>query len=219
MDKFILGYKLGMSQIFDATGKVIPVTVIQAGPMFVTQIKTKEVDGYDAIQVGFGDIKKQNVNKPRKGTFEKAGLQNNPKRTLREFRVADISQYKLGQEIKVDVFAEGDIVDVTAKTKGRGFTGVIQRWNHSRVGPMSHGTGPVHRHVGSLGANSDPSRVFKGKHMAGQYGNEKVTVQNLAVVRVDVARNAILIKGGIPGAEGRLVTVKKAVKVQKGGAK
>lgn len=220
ISKFILGIKLGMSQVFDAQGVVTPVTVIEAGPMYVVQIKTEAVDGYNAIQVGFGDIKKQNVNKPRKGTMEKAGLGANPKRTLREFRVADVSQYKLGQEIKCDVFAEGDIVDVTAKTKGRGFTGVIQRWNFSRVGPMSHGTGPVHRHPGSMGANSCPSRVFKGKKNAGHYGNEKVTIQNLAVVKVDAGKNVLLVKGGIPGPDGGLVTVKSAVKTQKkGGSK
>ena len=220
MDKCILGRKLGMSQVFDAKGVVIPVTVIEAGPCFVVQIKHKASDGYDAIQVGFGDIKKANVTKPRKGAMEKAGLGLTPKRTLREFKVADVNEYKLGQEIKCDVFSEGDVVDVTARTKGRGFTGVIQRWNQSRVGSMSHGTGPIHRSVGSMGANSDPSRVFKNKHMAGQYGNEQVTIQNLTVVRVDVARNCLLVKGGVPGAEGALVTVKTAKKTsKKGGSK
>lgn len=220
MDKYILGKKLGMTQVFDASGKVIPVTVIEAGPCYVVQIKNKETDGYDAIQIGFGDIKKANVTKPRKGTMEKAGLGATPKRILREIKVDDVNVYKLGQEIKCDVFAEGDVVDVTARTKGRGFTGVIQRWNQARVGSMSHGTGPIHRSVGSMGANSDPSRVFKNKHMAGHYGNEQVTIQNLTVVRVDAARNCLLIKGGIPGAEGVLVTVKKAVKTsKKGGAK
>ena len=210
----ILGYKRGMSQVFDAKGVVIPVTVIEAGPCFVTQIKTKEADGYNAIQVAFGDMKKSNLTKPKKGTLDKAGVA--PKRILREFRVADVGAYKLGQEIKCDVFAEGAAVDVTARTKGRGFTGVIQRWNQQRIGPMSHGTGPIHRAVGSMGAHTEPSRVFKNKHMAGHYGNEQVTIQNLTVVRVDVARNCLLVKGGIPGAEGCLVTVKPA---RKGGKK
>jgi len=218
VDKFILGYKVGMSQVFDDKGLVIPVTVIEASPNIIVQIKRMVSDGYDAVQVGFGDIKKSNVNKPRKGHLEKAGLGLNPKRILREFRVADTNAFQMGAEIKVDVFAEGDMVDVSAKTKGRGFTGVVQRWNHT-IGPKSHGSGH-HRGVGSTGANSDPSRVFPGKHMPGQYGNEKVTVQNLQVVKVDVARNAILVKGGIPGPDGGLVTIKTAVKRQKkGGAK
>jgi len=220
MDKYILGKKLGMSQIFTENGTVIPVTVIEAGPCFVVQIKTKDSDGYDAIQVGFGDIKKANVTKPRKGTMEKAGLGNSPKRTLREFRVQDAGAYKLGQEIKCDIFSEGDVVDVTARTKGRGFTGVIQRWNQNRVGSMSHGTGPIHRSVGSMSAHTEPSRVFKNKHMAGHYGNEQVTIQNLSIVRVDTGKNCLLIKGGIPGAEGALVTVKTAKKASaKGGDK
>ena len=211
----VLGIKRGMTQVFGEKGIVIPVTVVEAGPCVIVQIKTVENDGYSALVVGFDDKRKGLVNKPMTGQFKKAGV--TPKRYLREFRVDETNEYKVGDEFKCDVFNVGDIVDVTAKTKGRGFTGVIQRWNQSRVGPMSHGTGPVHRHVGSMGANSDPSRVFKNKHMAGQYGNERVTVQNLEIIRVDTDKNALLIKGGIPGPDGALVTVKKAKKV--GGGK
>jgi len=214
MDKYILGKKAGMTQVFDSTGKVIPVTVIEAGPCVVTQIKTVEVDGYNAIQVGFDEKRKNLVNKPQTGQFKKAGV--TPRRFLREFQVADIGAYTLGQEIKCDVFVEGDVVDVTSRTKGRGFTGVIKRWNQARVGPMSHGTGPIHRSAGSMGANSCPSRVFPGKHNAGQYGDEQVTIQNLTVVKVDMDKNCILVKGGIPGAEGALVSIKAAVKKKKG---
>jgi large subunit ribosomal protein L3 len=214
MDKIILGKKVGMSQVFDVTGKVVPVTVIEAGPCVVTQIKTAEQDGYNAIQVGFAEMRKTLVNKPATGTFKKAGV--SPRRFLREFHVADVAAYQLGQEIKCDVFAAGDVVDVMSKTKGRGTTGVIQRWNQNRIGSMSHGTGPIHRSVGSMGAHSFPSRVFPGKKMPGLYGNEQVTVQNLTVVKVDAAKNCILIKGGIPGAEGALVSIKVA---KKGGAK
>ena len=208
--KFILGTKLGMTQIFDKTGKVIPVTVIEAGPCVVTQIKTEGVDGYYAVQLGFSDIRKSLVNKPRTGTFKKAKV--TPKRYLREYRLENVDGIELGKEIKCDIFAEGDVVDVTSRTKGRGFTGVIKRWNQSRVGPMSHGTGPIHRSAGSMGANSDPSRVFPGKHNAGQYGNEQVTIQNLTIVKVDTEKNCLLVKGGVPGPEGVLVSVKSAVK-------
>jgi len=208
--KFILGKKLGMTQIFDKTGKVIPVTVIEAGPCVVTQVKTDGVDGYSAVQIGFSDIRKTLVNKPRTGTFKKAKVA--PKRYLREYRLESIEGMELGKEIKCDIFAEGDVVDVTSRTKGRGFTGVIKRWNQQRVGSMSHGTGPIHRSVGSMGANSDPSRVFKNKHMAGQYGNEQVTIQNLTIVKVDTDKNCLLVKGGVPGPEGVLVSVKTAVK-------
>ena len=215
MEKFILGTKLGMTQIFDKTGKVIPVTVIEAGPCVVTQVKTAGVDGYSAVQIGFADIRKSLVNKPRTGTFKKAKV--SPKRYLREFRFdaptdGEAVLYEMGQELKCDIFAEGDTVDVTSRTKGRGFTGVIKRWNQHRVGPMSHGTGPIHRSVGSMGANSDPSRVFKNKHMAGQYGNEQVTIQNLTIVKVDLEKNCLLVKGGVPGPEGVLVSIKTAVK-------
>jgi len=213
--KGILGTKLGMTQIFGDKGVVIPVTVVQAGPCVVLQVKTEKLDGYNAIVVGFGEKPKRLVNKPDGGQFKKAGT--DPLRHRREFRVEENHEFKVGDEIKVDTFAVGDIVDVTAKTKGRGFTGVIQRWNQARVGPMSHGTGPVHRHVGSMGANSDPSRVFKNKKMAGQYGNERVTIQNLSIVQIDPVKNVLLIKGGIPGPDGALVTIRSAVK--KGGVK
>lgn len=210
MDKAIIGKKLGMSQIFDSEGRVIPITVVEAGPCPVVQIKTTENDGYDAIQLGFGAVKDTRVNKPQAGHFKKAGVA--AKRYLREFRFADCSNYTLGQELTCDVFAEGDKVDVTGQSKGHGYSGVIQRWNQHRIGPMSHGTGPIHRSVGSMGACSSPSRVFKNKHMAGQWGNEKVTIQNLTVARVDKARNLLLIKGAIPGAKGGIVVIKQSVK-------
>ena len=208
MDKAIIGKKLGMSQIFTADGKVIPVTVVEAGPCPVVQIKTKENDGYDAIQVGFGTVKETRVNKPQAGHFKKAGV--TAKRYLREFRFADCSKYTLGQELTCDTFAEGDKVDVTGTSKGHGFSGVIQRWNQHR-GPMAHGSG-YHRGVGSMGACSSPSRVFKNKHMSGQWGNEKVTIQNLTVARVDSARNLLLVKGAIPGAKGGIVVIKESIK-------
>lgn len=208
MDKAIIGKKLGMSQIFTADGKVIPVTVVEAGPCPVVQIKTKENDGYDAIQVGFGTVKETRVNKPQAGHFKKAGV--TAKRYLRELRFADCSKYTLGQELTCDTFAEGDKVDVTGTSKGHGFSGVIQRWNQHR-GPMAHGSG-YHRGVGSMGACSSPSRVFKNKHMSGQWGNEKVTIQNLTVARVDSARNLLLIKGAIPGAKGGIVVIKESIK-------
>lgn len=210
MDKAIIGKKLGMSQIFDSEGRVIPVTVVEAGPCPVVQIKTTENDGYNAIQVGFGTVKETRVNKPQAGHFKKAGV--TAKRYLREFRFADCSNYTLGQELTCDVFAEGDKVDVTGQSKGHGYTGVIKRWNQHRIGPMTHGTGPIHRSVGSMGACSSPSRVFKNKHMAGQWGNEKVTIQNLTIARVDKARNLLLIKGAIPGAKGGIVVIKQTVK-------
>ena len=208
MDKAIIGKKLGMSQIFTEDGKVIPVTVVEAGPCPVVQIKSKENDGYDAIQVGFGTVKETRVNKPQAGHFKKAGV--TAKRYLREFRFADCSKYALGQELTCDTFAEGDKVDVTGTSKGHGFSGVIQRWNQHR-GPMAHGSG-YHRGVGSMGACSSPSRVFKNKHMSGQWGNEKVTIQNLTVARIDSARNLLLIKGAIPGAKGGIVVIKESVK-------
>ncbi len=206
MKKAILGRKLGMSQIFTSDGRMIPVTVVEAGPCPVVQVKTVAKEGYDAVQVAFGEIKEKNVTKPLKGHYGKAGV--NAKRALREFRFDDCSSYAVGNVITCNVFALGDKVTVVGTTRGRGYTGVIQRWNAQRIGPMTHGTGPIHRSVGSMGANSDPSRVFKNKKMAGQYGNEQVTVKNLEVVRIDEARNLLLIKGGIPGAKGSLVIVK-----------
>lgn len=209
MEKAIIGKKVGMTQLFTDDGRVEPVTVIEAGPCYVTQIKTTETDGYNAVQVAFGEIKTKNVNKCQTGAFKKAGVE--PKRVLKEFKYNDMSKFALGQEIKADMFSEGDIVDVSGTTKGHGFTGVIKRWNHHRL-KMTHGVGPVHREVGSMGANSTPSRVMKGKKMPGQYGHETVTVQNLKVVRVDADRNLILVKGAIPGPKKSIVTIKSAAK-------
>ncbi len=210
MNKAIIGKKLGMSQIFAPDGTVIPVTVVEAGPCPVVQIKTAEKDGYEAIQIAFGQIKKKNVNKPIAGHYKKAEVE--AKRYLKEFRLSNVADYKIGDEIKCSVFAEGDHVDVVGTSKGHGYSGVIQRWNAQRVGSMSHGTGPIHRSVGSMSANSSPSRVFKNKKMAGQWGSEQITVQNLIVARVDEARNILLIKGGIPGAKGSVVYVKQSIK-------
>ena len=209
MKKAIIGRKLGMSQIFAQDGSVIPVTFIEAGPCYVTQVKNKETDGYEAIQMAFGSIKEKNVNKPLAGHFKKANVE--AKRVLKEFRLDDISNFTVGQEVKCDLFAEGDKVDVSGVTKGHGFSGVIKRWNAHRL-KMTHGVGPVHREVGSMGANSTPSRVFKNKKMPGQYGHENVTIQNLTVVRVDAERNLLLVKGAIPGPNQSIVTVKTAVK-------
>ena len=212
MKKAIVGKKVGMTQVFTPDGRLIPVTVIQAGPCPVVQKKTVETDGYEAVQVGFDEIPenrvKKLVNKPEAGHFKKAGVA--PCRKLREFRFEDAASYEVGQVIKCDVFAEGDKVDAIGTSKGHGYTGVIQRWNQ-HTGPMAHGS-KYHRGVGSLSANSDPSRVFKNKKMAGQYGGERVTIQNLEVVKVDAERNLIMIKGAIPGANGSLVMVRDAVK-------
>ena len=209
MNKAIIGKKLGMTQIFSADGKVIPVTVVEAGPCPVVQIKTTGNDGYEAVKVGFGNVDEKRVNKPDAGQFKKAGVA--PLKVLKEFRFDDVSAYTVGQVITVDTFAEGDKVDVVGLTKGHGFSGVIKRWNQHRL-KMTHGVGPVHREVGSMGANSSPSRVFKNKRMPGQYGNERVTVQNLEIVKVDAARNVLLIKGAIPGPKGGIVTVTDSVK-------
>ena len=198
-----------MTQVFAEDGRVEPVTVVEAGPCYVTQIKTKETDGYDSVQIGYGEIKDKNVNKAQTGLFKKANVE--AKRILKEFKYDDITKFALGQEIKADMFSEGDLVDVSGVTKGHGFTGVIKRWNQHRL-KMTHGVGPVHREVGSMGANSTPSRVMKGKKMPGHYGHEAVTVQNLKVVRVDADRNLILIKGAIPGPKKSIVTIKSAVK-------
>jgi len=208
MEKAIVGKKLGMSQIFAADGTVIPVTVVEAGPCPVVQKKTVDKDGYSALQVAFGEIKEKNVIKPTAGHFKKANV--TPKRELRELKLNNADTYEIGQEIKCSVFAEGDIVDVTGTTRGRGFTGAIQRWNTHR-GPMAHGSGH-HRAPGSLSSNSDPSRVFKGKKMAGQYGVEQITIQKLLIAKVDEARNLLLIKGAIPGPKGSIVVVKETVK-------
>lgn len=208
MKKAILTTKVGMTQVFGENGILIPVTVLQAGPMFVTQVKTAQNDGYSAVQLGFGDIREKLVNKPRKGHFTKAGVEN--KRFLKEFKFENASDYKVGQEIKADIFAEGDKIDATAKSKGKGFQGVIKRHGLGR-GPMKHGS-KFHRHAGSSGAATSPGRVFKGKKMAGHMGSVKVTVQNLEVVRVDAEKNLILVKGAVPGAKKSLVIIKESVK-------
>ena len=210
MKKAILGKKLGMTQIFDNNGLVVPVTAIEAGPCFVSQVKTKQNDGYSAVQVAFDNVREKLVNKPVLGQLKKAEL--SAMRYLKEFKLDDAENYKLGDKITVDIFAEGEIVDVTGTSKGHGTSGSIAKWNFHRQ-KMSHGGGPIHRHVGSIGANTFPAKVFKGKKMAGRWGNEKVTVQNLKVVKVDADRNILLIKGAIPGSKGSLVSVKSAVKV------
>ena len=208
MKKAIIGKKLGMTQLFDANGNVVPVTVIEAGPCVVAQKKTTENDGYEAVQVGYGDLKASKVNKPMKGHFAKGDVA--PKKVLREFRFEDTSAVNVGDIIKADVFAEGDAVDVRGTSKGKGYAGVIKRWNFSRL-KESHGTGPVHRHGGSLGV-IDPARVFKGKKMAGHLGNERVTVQNLSVVKVDAEKNIIAVKGAVPGPKGGIVVLFDSVK-------
>ena len=212
MKKGIVGKKIGMTQIFTEDGRLIPVTVIEAGPCPVVQKKTVEKDGYEAIQVGFDayapNRAEKLVNKPLKGHFAKAEVA--PTRKLRELRLDDCSAYNVGDEVKVDVFAAGDKIDVTGTSKGHGFTGVIQRWNQ-HTGPMAHGS-KYHRGVGSMGANSDPSRVFKNKHMPGHYGVERVTIQNLEIVKVDAERNLLLIKGAVPGPNGTVLLVRDSVK-------
>ena len=207
MKKALLGKKIGMTQIFSEKGLVIPVTVIEAGPCYVTQVKTTNNDGYNAVQLAYSDIREKLVNKPMLGQFKKANVQ--PKRYVKEFKLD--GDYQLGQEIRCDVFAEGDLVDVTGKTKGHGYSGVIKKWNFGRL-RMSHGNGPVHRHPGSIGSGTYPGKVFRGKKMSGRYGNERVTIQNLQVVKVDLDRNILLVKGAIPGAKGSLVSIKEAVK-------
>ena len=209
MKKGLIGKKIGMTQIFDEAGNVIPVTVVEAGPCTVTQIKTVENDGYQAVQVGFGDVKVSRVNKPMKGHFDKADVA--PKKTLKEFRLDSIDSIEVGNILKADTFEVGEIVDVKGTSKGHGTAGAIKRWNFSRL-RMTHGTGPNHRHAGSLGACSSPSRVFKGKKMAGHYGHETVTVQNLKIAKVDAENNLIAIKGAIPGPKGGIVVIADAVK-------
>ena len=204
--KGILGKKLGMTQVFTDDGLVIPVTVVEAGPMTVVQKKTKEVDGYDTYVCAF-DQKKKNVTKPQKGIFDKAKTE--PLKVLREFALD--GNLEVGAVVKADIFSAKDRVDVSGITKGHGFSGVIKRWNQHRL-KMTHGTGPVHREVGSMSANSTPSRVFKNKHMPGEYGNEKVTIQNLEIVKVDADRNLLLIKGNVPGSKGSILTIRQSVK-------
>ena len=209
MKKGIIGKKVGMTQIFDEKGKVIPVTVVEAGPCVVTQKKTAENDGYDAVQVGFGDQKSQRLSKPLQGHFKKADVA--PKKVLKELRLEDTSSLNVGDLIKADVFTAGEKVDVTGASKGKGYAGVIKRWNFHRL-KESHGSGPVVRHAGSLGAISDPSRVFPGHKAAGHLGAETVTVQNLTVAKVDAENNLIAIKGAIPGPNGGIVVIRDSVK-------
>ena len=208
MKKGIIGKKIGMTQIFDETGNMIPVTVIAAGPCVVTQKKTAEKDGYDAVQLGFGEVKEKHLTKPEKGHFDKAGVSY--KKYLKEFRLDDCSALNVGDTIAADTFAAGDKVDVTGITKGHGYTGAIKRWNLHKL-RMTHGVGPVHRQSGSMGV-IDPARIFKNKKMAGQYGNEQVTVLNLKVVKIDSEKNLIAVKGAIPGAKDGIVFIRDSIK-------
>ncbi len=211
MQKAIIGKKIGMTQLFAEDGKVIPVTVISAGPCVVVQKKNIDNDGYESVQLGYEDIPERKVNKPAKGHFEKASAPL--KRHLKEFRLDDISNINVGDTLSADVFAQGDKVDVTGISKGKGYAGVVKRYGNAKL-RATHGTGPVHRSVGSVGACSDPSRIFKGKKMAGHMGAEQVTVQNLDVVKVDVENNILVIKGAIPGPKGGIVYVKDSVKAK-----
>ena len=208
MKKGIIGKKLGMTQIFDEVGNVIPVTLIEAGPCTVTQKKTVENDGYDALQLAFQDAKEKHLTKAEIGHFKKAGVA--PKKHLKEFRLDDCSA-EVGALITVDTFAAGEKVDITGVSKGHGYTGAIKRWNHHLLG-KTHGIGPIHRQVGSMGANSTPSRVFKNKKMAGQWGHEQVTILNLAVVKIDQEKNLIAVKGAVPGPKGSIVFIRDSVK-------
>ena len=209
MKKAIIGKKLGMTQIFTTDGLVVPVTVVEAGPCTVVQKKTAEKEGYNSVVVAFEEQKEARLNKAQIGTYKKANVPTH--RTLRELKLDNAREYEIGKAITCDIFEENDKVDVTGLTRGRGFTGVIQRWNSHRL-RMTHGVSLVHRSVGSMGANSTPSRVFKNKHMPGHYGHEQVTIQNLEVVKVDAARNILLIKGCLPGPRGTIVTIKESVK-------
>ena len=210
MKKAILGKKLGMTQIFDETGIMIPVTVIEAGPMTVLRNKTVESDGYKATVVAFEDLPEKKVGKPEAGAFKKANV--GPKKYIKEFKYDD--EYEIGATITCEMFAAGDHVDVSGVTKGKGFSGAIKSWNQHRL-KMTHGTGPVHRSLGSTGANSTPSKVIKGLHMAGQYGHENVTILNLEVVKVDAGKNVLLLKGAVPGPKNGLVAVRESVKAPK----
>ena len=210
LNKAIIGKKVGMTQIFNADGKVIPCTVIEAGPCVVTQLKTEEKDGYNAVQFGFEDVKEARLNKPQKGHLKKAG--DSLKKYLKEFRFEDCTPFQLGDVVKADMFVTGDYVDVTGTSKGKGYAGTIKRYGNHRL-KETHGTGPVARHAGSNGACSDPSRVFKGKRLPGHMGAERVTVQNLEIVKVDVENNLIAIKGAIPGAKNGVVYITDSVKM------
>ena len=209
MKKGIIGKKLGMTQIFMEDGSVIPVTVIEAGPCPVTQKKTTETDGYEAVQLAFEDIREKLVNKPAAGHFKKAGV--SPKRHLKEFRLENTAEMNVGDVVAADTFASGDKVDITGITKGHGYSGTVKRWN-THILRMTHGTGPIHRQAGSMGTNSTPSRIYKNKKMPGQYGNEQVTVLNLEVVKVDTEKNLIAVKGAVPGAKGGIVFIRDSVK-------
>lgn len=209
MKKGIIGKKLGMTQIFMEDGSVVPVTVIEAGPCTVAQKKTVENDGYDAVQLAFGDVKEKHLTKAEIGHFKKAGVE--PRKHLKEFRLENAAEMNVGDVVSAETFAAGDKVDITGITKGHGYSGAVKRWGH-HILRMTHGTGPIHRQVGSMGANSSPSRVFKNKKMAGQYGNEKVTVLNLAVVKIDAEKNIIAVKGAVPGAKGGIVFIRDSVK-------
>ena len=209
MKKGIIGKKLGMTQVFDEKGNVIPVTLIEAGPCPVTQKKTVDTDGYEALQLAFCDTTEKHLSKAQSGHLKKTGTA--PKRHLKEFRLEDCSSVNAGDVITVDTFAAGEKVDITGMTKGHGYTGAVKRWGH-HILRMTHGTGPIHRQVGSMGANSTPSRVYKNKKMAGQYGNEQVTILNLAVVKIDAEKNLIAIKGAVPGAKGGIVFIRDSVK-------
>jgi large subunit ribosomal protein L3 len=225
MTKAIIGRKIGMTSIFAPDGSFIPVTVVEAGPCVVTQIKTAEKDGYSAVQVAFEDIQERKLTKAELGHLKKANVpikaadkkdkkaKNDlyPGRVLKEFKYSNAADYAAGRVITCEIFENGDSVDVSGLTRGRGFTGAVQRWNIAKQ-RMSHGAGPTHRHIGSMGANSTPSRVFKGKKMAGRYGHEACTIQNLEIVKVDAGRNVLLIKGSVPGPKGSYLTVKQAVK-------
>ena len=208
MKKAIIGKKIGMTQIFDVDGKVIPVTLIEAGPCVVAQKKTVENDGYEAVQLAFEDVSAKQLTKAELGHFEKAGV--SPKRHLKEFRLADCSALEVGSVVTVDTFAEGDKVDITGITKGRGYSGCVKRWGH-HILRMTHGTGPIHRQCGSMGT-IDPARVFKNKKMAGQYGNEQVTILNLVAVKINAEKNLIAVKGAVPGAKGGIVFIRDSVK-------
>ena len=213
MQKAIIGKKIGMTQIFDETGRVVPVTLIQAGPCTVVQKKTAEKDGYNAIQLGYETVPERKLTKPELGHQKKAGIEEFQK-VLKEFALEDCSKYEVGDKLNADVFAAGDFVDVTGISKGHGYQGVIKRWGAQRT-PTSHGGGPVHRHAGSMGSSTDPSRIFKGKIGAGHMGVDQVTVQNLSVVKVDPELNMLVVCGAVPGPKGGLVTIKSTVKVHK----
>ena len=209
MKKAIIGKKIGMTQIFDEIGNVIPVTVIEAGPCVVVQKKTAENDGYDAVQLGFGAVKEKHLTKAEIGHFKKAGVEN--KKHLKEFRLDDAASMNVGDAITVDTFAAGEKVDITGTSKGHGYSGVVKRWGQHQM-RMTHGNGPVHRHIGSVGSNSTPSRIFKNKHMPGQYGNVTSTVLNLEVVKIDAEKNIIAVKGAVPGSRGNIVFLRDSVK-------